>query len=106
VRANREAFGHYQLRARRLVDVSRVDLRTEVFGAIWDMPVYVSAVGGMKAFHPEGELAAARAARAKKAMQMLSTASSTLVEEVAESLGTPPGPFRVLHNQFAPRGKS
>src|ERR1700688_62909 len=36
LRMNREAFGHYQLRARRLVDVTQADLRTEVFGAMCD----------------------------------------------------------------------
>jgi 4-hydroxymandelate oxidase len=90
LRHNREAFEHYQLRARRLVDVTKADLRTNVFGAAWDMPLYVSAVGSQKAFHPEGELATARAAKAKKAMQMLSTVTSTPVEEVAKALGTPP----------------
>ncbi len=90
LRMNREAFEHYQLRVRRLVDVSKTDLKTEVLGATWDMPIYVSAVAGLKAFHPEGELATARAARAKKTVQMLSTQSSTPVEDVAKSLGTPP----------------
>ena len=73
LRMNREAFEHYQLRARRLVDVTKADLKTDVFGATWDMPIYISAVGSQKAFHPEGELATARAAKAKKTMQMLST---------------------------------
>ena len=90
LRMNREAFEHYQLRVRRLVDVSKTDLKTEVLGSTWDMPIYISAVGSMKAFHPEGELAAARAARAKKTVQMLSTQSSTPVEDVAKSLSTPP----------------
>ena len=36
---NREAFHHYQLRARRLVDVAAVDLKTEVLGVPWDMPI-------------------------------------------------------------------
>jgi isopentenyl diphosphate isomerase/L-lactate dehydrogenase-like FMN-dependent dehydrogenase len=87
---NREAFHHYQLRARRLVDVATVDLKTEVLGVPWDMPIYISAVGSQRAFHPQGELATARAAKAKKAMQMLSTTTSTPVEEVAKALGTPP----------------
>jgi isopentenyl diphosphate isomerase/L-lactate dehydrogenase-like FMN-dependent dehydrogenase len=90
LRINREAFDHYQLRARRLVDVTHADLKTEVFGATWDTPIYVSAVGSQKAFHPEGELATARAAQAKKTMQMLSTVTSVPVEEVAKALGTPP----------------
>jgi 4-hydroxymandelate oxidase len=87
---NREAFHHYQLRARRLVDVAAVDLKTEVLGVPWDMPIYISAVGSQRAFHPQGELATARAAKAKKTMQMLSTTTSTAVEDVAKALGTPP----------------
>jgi len=87
---NREAFDHYQLRARRLVDVTHADLKTEVFGTTWDTPIYISAVGSQKAFHPEGEIATARAAKAKKTTQMLSTVSSTAVEEVANALGTAP----------------
>jgi len=90
LRMNREAFDHYQLRARRLVDVTHADLKTEVFGATWDTPIYVSAVGSQKAFHPEGEVATARAAKAKKTMQMLSTVTSVAVEEVAKALGTAP----------------
>src|SRR5262245_29880369 len=35
LRANVEAFGHYQLRPRRLVDVSKTDLKAEVFGTTW-----------------------------------------------------------------------
>ena len=73
-----------------MVDVSKADLNSELFGTAWDMPIYLSAVGSQKAFHPEGELATARAAKAKKAMQMLSTATSTPVEDVAHNLGTPP----------------
>jgi 4-hydroxymandelate oxidase len=90
LRSNREAFDHYQLRARRLVDVTHANLRTEVFGARWDWPVYISAVGSQKAFHPDGELAAARAAKAKQTMQMLSTVTSFAVEDVAKALGTAP----------------
>ena len=53
LRMNRQAFEHYQLRARRLIDVSKADLRTDVFGTTWDMPIYVSAVGSQKAFNRE-----------------------------------------------------
>lgn len=90
LRANREAMTHYQLRARRLVGVSKVDLQTDVFGVRWDMPIYLSAVGGQKQFHPLGELGTARAAKAQKAVQMLSTVTSTSVEDVAKALGAPP----------------
>ena len=90
LRMNREAMSHYQLRARRLTGVAQPDLKTQVFGVSWDMPIYVSAVGSQKMFHPEGELATARAAKAQKAMQMLSTVTTTSVEDVGKALGHAP----------------
>jgi isopentenyl diphosphate isomerase/L-lactate dehydrogenase-like FMN-dependent dehydrogenase len=90
LQANIDAFKHIGLRPRRLIDVSQADLRVNVFGQTWDTPIYISAVGGQRMFHPDGELATARAARAKKTVQMLSTQSSESVEDVAKALGTPP----------------
>lgn len=81
---NREAFSHYQLRAWRLVDVIRASLKIDVFGATWDMPIYARAVGSRRAFHSDGELATARAAKAQKRMQMLSAVASNSVEDVAK----------------------
>src|SRR5215475_10877422 len=60
LRANREGFQKLKLRPRRLVDVSKVDTSVELFGAKWESPVYLSACGSQKAYHAEGELAAAR----------------------------------------------
>jgi isopentenyl diphosphate isomerase/L-lactate dehydrogenase-like FMN-dependent dehydrogenase len=90
VRANREAMSHFQIRARRLAGVGKADLSLELFGKKWESPIYFSAVSGQRAFHPEGELATARAAKAKGVVQMLSTAASTGVEAVGRALGEPP----------------
>jgi isopentenyl diphosphate isomerase/L-lactate dehydrogenase-like FMN-dependent dehydrogenase len=90
LKANREGFTHFQLRPRRLVDVSRVDLKTEVFGTTWDSPIFLCPIGGQRMFHAEGEVAVARAARAKNVVQVLSTATSTPVEDVAMARGGPP----------------
>lgn len=90
LKANIAAFKRIQLRPRRLVDVAKTDTRVEVFGATWESPMYLSAVGGHRMFHPDGELATARAARAKKTTQMLSTQASIGVEDVAQALGTAP----------------
>jgi len=38
VKRNREGFSRLQLRPRRLVDVSKVDLSVEVFGSTWATP--------------------------------------------------------------------
>src|SRR4029078_12208203 len=42
----REGFSRFQLRPRRLVDVSKVDLSVEVFGNTWAAPIFLCPVGG------------------------------------------------------------
>src|SRR3989442_1269364 len=44
LRANREGFSRIQIRPRRLVDVSCVDLRSELFGAALDTPILIAPV--------------------------------------------------------------
>src|SRR5262252_8611632 len=63
LRANREGFLKFQLRPRRLVDVSKVDMSTDILGVKYDSPIIVAPIGGQKAFHADGELACARAAK-------------------------------------------
>jgi isopentenyl diphosphate isomerase/L-lactate dehydrogenase-like FMN-dependent dehydrogenase len=87
--ANREGFKRFQLRPRRMVDVSHADLRTELFGTVWEHPISLAPVGSQKAFHPEGELAVARGARAMHAVQILSTVTTCGVEEVNQAAGRP-----------------
>jgi 4-hydroxymandelate oxidase len=90
LRANVAAFGKIELRPRRLVDVSKPDLSTEVFGQRWETPLFICPVGGQRAFHPEGEMATARAARARHHQMILSNVTTYAVEDVAKTLGTPP----------------
>jgi 4-hydroxymandelate oxidase len=90
LKANMAGFKRIQLRPRRLVDVSKTDLRVELFGTTWESPIFICPVGGHKMFNPEGEMATARAARSKNALQILSTQTSTAVEDVAQALGRPP----------------
>ena len=89
VRANRTGFDKFQFRTRRLIDVSNIDTSIELMGTKWDTPIVIAPTGSQKAFHPEGELAVARAARAKGHLQILSTVTTTSVEEVAEARGAP-----------------
>jgi len=89
IRANREGFSKLQIRARRLVDVSNIDMSARLFGTSWDSPIALSPVGDQKAFHPEGEVAAAKAARAKGHLQILSTVTSYSVEDVTAARGAP-----------------
>ena len=89
IRANRDGFNRYALRVRRLVDVSRVDPSIEMLGVRWDTPIVLCPVGSQKAFHREGELAVARAAKAKRHLQVLSTVTTTSVEDVTAARGGP-----------------
>jgi 4-hydroxymandelate oxidase len=89
LRANREGFQHVQLRPRRLRDATKVDMHVELFGEAFSSPIFLCPVGGEKAFFAEGELAVARAAKARGTMQMLSTVTSTGLEDVNKALGRP-----------------
>jgi isopentenyl diphosphate isomerase/L-lactate dehydrogenase-like FMN-dependent dehydrogenase len=89
LRANREGFLKFQLLPRRLNDVSKVDTSVELFGTKYDSPIFVCPVGGNKFFHPDGEVAVAKAARAGNHLLILSTASNDSVEDVTNARGAP-----------------
>jgi 4-hydroxymandelate oxidase len=89
LQANHEAYRHIQLRPRRLVDVREASMRTTLFGTAWDSPIFICPCGYHRAFHPDGEVATARAARARKNLMVLSTVTTTPVEEVNREYGGP-----------------
>jgi isopentenyl diphosphate isomerase/L-lactate dehydrogenase-like FMN-dependent dehydrogenase len=89
LRRNEEAFGDYEIRARRFVDLSRVDTGTTLFGTHWRTPVYFSAVSAMRAFHPDGEAAVARAAASRSTQLMVSTGASVPLEQILAQRGAP-----------------
>jgi 4-hydroxymandelate oxidase len=89
LRANREGFLKFQLRPRRLVDVEKVDMSTEILGVRYANPIMLAPVGGHRMFHPEGEIAVARAAKAGGHAMILSTVTTSPVEEVAAARGAP-----------------
>jgi isopentenyl diphosphate isomerase/L-lactate dehydrogenase-like FMN-dependent dehydrogenase len=87
--ANRAGFANYSLRVRRLISVGNIDMSVNLFGTNWDSPIVLDPVGSQRAFHPDGELAVARAARSRKHLQMLSTVATTSVEDVTKARGAP-----------------
>src|ERR1043165_2597463 len=82
LRRNREDFLKFYLRPRRLVDVSKVDMSVDILGTRYDSPIVLAPVGGQASFHDEGELAAAGGAKSGNHLQILSTMTSTPVEDV------------------------
>jgi len=89
LRANREGFLKFQLRPRRLVDVSKVDMSVDILGARYDSPIIIAPVGGQQSFHEDGEIAVAKAAKAGNHLQILSTVTNIGIEEVTAARGAP-----------------
>lgn len=89
VKANHEAYQHIELRTRRLIDVSHVDTRVDLFGTTYDFPIFICPTGAQRMFHPDAEAAVARAAKSRNALQILSTVTSVSFEDVAKARGGP-----------------
>ncbi len=89
MRANRVGFTRFQIKPRRLVDVSEADTHVNILGTEASSPIFLCPVGSQGAYHAEAELGTARAAAAKGHHMILSTQSSTPIERVAEARGAP-----------------
>src|SRR3954464_15716556 len=89
LRANREGFLKFQLRPRRLVDVSKVDMSVNILGTKYSSPIVCAPVGGQRSFHDDAESGVARAAKAGDHLQILSTMTSDTVEDVIKARGAP-----------------
>jgi 4-hydroxymandelate oxidase len=89
LRANRSAFDSWYLRAMRMVDTSKLDTRLELLGESLSSPIFIAPVGSQRAFHPDGELATAGAARNQDHLQILSNVATVSIEEVIARRGEP-----------------
>ena len=77
LRANREGFLKYQLRPRRLVDVSKVDMSVDFLGMKFDSPIMIAPTGGHRGYHADAESGGARAAKTGDHLQILSSQATT-----------------------------
>jgi L-lactate dehydrogenase (cytochrome) len=82
-RRNTSAFDNDQLIPQCLVDVGSVTTSVQVLGQKLEWPVFCSPTGASRLFHPEGELAVARAAAATGTLYGLSCGSTHSLEAVA-----------------------
>jgi isopentenyl diphosphate isomerase/L-lactate dehydrogenase-like FMN-dependent dehydrogenase len=87
--ANRRAFNDLYLRPMRMVDTSDISLETTLLDEQLKSPVVLAPVGSQRAFHPDAELATARAARSREHLQILSNVTSNPIEEVIAARGRP-----------------
>jgi 4-hydroxymandelate oxidase len=74
---------------RRFVDVSKMDLSCTLFGTTYNSPIILAPVGGQGAYHADGEIAVAKAAKTRNQLMLLSTSTSNPVEYVNEARGQP-----------------
>jgi isopentenyl diphosphate isomerase/L-lactate dehydrogenase-like FMN-dependent dehydrogenase len=89
IQANRDGFDRWALRPRRLIDVSKIDSSVTLYGTRYPTPIVINPVGSQKAFHAEGEIAVARAAKARDHLQVLSTVATTSIEDTIAARGGP-----------------
>ena len=87
VKANADGYSKIQIRERRLIDVTNISTKVELFGQTLETPIILSPVGFQKFFHREGEIATARAAASRKHQLVVSTVSNYSVSEVATAFG-------------------
>jgi 4-hydroxymandelate oxidase len=88
--ANREGFQRLMLRPRRLgQDMNKLDTSVQLFGRKWDTPLFLCPVAALEAYHTEGESGAARGARARGILQILSNQTSQSYDAVSEARGEP-----------------
>ncbi|CDO55606.1 hypothetical protein DV113_000548 [Geotrichum candidum] len=90
---NFSAFDVYTIKPRVLVDVSTCDLSWNG----WSLPVGYAPSGSQGLAHADGELATARAARAKNIPMVLSSYSSQALEDVVEAAGNQAPEFLQLY---------
>ena len=86
---NCNAFEEVTFRPRHAVAVPKCELRTRVLGCDLSFPVVLAPVGYSRLMHPEGEVAAARAAGMAGTAYTLSTISGHRLEDVKSASSGP-----------------
>ena len=89
LRENCTAFEEVTFRPRHAVAVPKCELRTRVLGGDLSFPVVLAPVGYSRLMHPEGEVAAARAAGMAGTAYTLSTISGHRLEDVKSASSGP-----------------
>jgi 4-hydroxymandelate oxidase len=83
---NVEAFARLKLRPRVLADVSKIDTTVTLLGETLPLPLLLAPVAYHRLAHPEGEIATARGAAAAGVPYVVSTATTTPLEDIARAV--------------------
>lgn len=85
MRENRLAFERLRLSPNVLRDVSQLDTRVSLFGLELEHPIMLAPIAYHRLYDPEGELATARGASAAGAIFVVSSFTTTAIEEIARN---------------------
>jgi 4-hydroxymandelate oxidase len=89
MRENRAGFERLKLSPSVLVDVSRIDTRVNLFGSELESPIQLAPVAYHRLYHPEGEVGTARGASAAGSAFVISSFTTTSIEEIARNTQHP-----------------
>jgi 4-hydroxymandelate oxidase len=89
LRWNRESFDRIRLRPRVLEDVANIDTNVTLFRRTMPHPILLAPVAYQRLFHADGEVEATRGAGAAEAIYVVSTATTTPIEEIAKAATSP-----------------
>ena len=81
---NREAFDKIKIQTHVLNDVSKIDTKMSLFGQQLSYPILIAPSSNHKIMHPEGEVATARGANLGFATYVVSSSTTTPIEEIAK----------------------
>jgi 4-hydroxymandelate oxidase len=86
---NRRSFERFRLSPNVLVDVSHLDTRIKLIGVEQEHPMLLAPVSYQRLYHREGELATARGASAGGACFVISSFTTTAIDEIARNTQQP-----------------
>ena len=87
---NISEYQNFQIRPRRLVNVTNVDTSVNILGEKWKSPIFLCPVGTQGIFHEDGEKATARAAHNKDHLMIVSTLATFSYAEIAAQMTRKP----------------
>ncbi len=89
LRENVAAFARLRLRSRVLADLSGGTTALDLFGSRFEHPILLAPIGWQALAHPDGECATVLGAGAMRAGMVVSTLSSTRLEDIAGQAAAP-----------------
>jgi 4-hydroxymandelate oxidase len=84
VKWNRQALDNIKIQTQVLHDVSKLDTKVSLFGMEIPYPILIAPTAFHKLMYPEGEIATARGAGAASAIYVVSSFTTTPIEEIAK----------------------